>query len=83
MLLERPGYHDDAHEREEEMTARLPAATLRLRVGLLAGAFALAGSCAGERDLPYVATPAPLRSLSVNDSGALNAIGLPDMFLGG
>jgi WD40 repeat protein len=80
MLLVRLGYHD-AHEREEEMTAQLPAATLRLRVGLLACAFALAGSCAGERDLPYVATPAPLRILSVNDGGALNAIGLPDIRL--
>ena len=36
------------------MTAQLPAAALRLRVGLLACAFALAGSCAGERDLPYL-----------------------------
>jgi hypothetical protein len=51
MLLVRLGYHD-AHEREEEMTAQLPAATLRPRVGLLACTFALAGSCAGERDLP-------------------------------
>jgi hypothetical protein len=75
------GNIDDAHGREEEMTTQLPADTLRLRVGLLACAIALAGSCAGERELPYVATPAPLRLLSVNDGGALNAIGLPDVRL--
>ncbi len=57
------------------------AARLSLRAGLIVCAIALAGACAGERELPYVASPAPLRILSINDGGAFNAIGLPDVSL--
>jgi hypothetical protein len=62
--------------------AMLPVPTLPLRAALLACGFALVGSsAAGADEFPFVTTPVPIRILSVNDGGALAAIGMPDLRL--